>query len=139
MEKQTSNEDSPLSTQEVPIAHSPPLGCKLEYKSVLEYREINRHTRRKIEAWLEDGWYISWEWNGLHDYQKRDSRFDDDNPYGSAHWMTLRRSKAKISPLTSRKRKALKFPKTPNPPPDPNPHPYHPAVYSDNESDSDSE
>ena len=57
--------------------------------------------------------------------------------------MTLRRLASDdglpFFPSPSNKRITLKFPKTPNPPPDPDPDPKYPEVYSDAESDSDSE
>ena len=111
----------------------------IEYPNVLEYRDINRHMRRKIEAWLNDGWCVSWVWNGMYDYKENDSRYDRDDQHRSAHWMTLRRSKANLPSSPSGKKTGLKFPRTPNPPPDPNPRIWEPAVYSDVEADSDSE
>ena len=75
----------------------------------------------------------------MHKYESIDSRWKYDNRYIPAHWMVLRRPKANLSSSPSGKKIGLKFPKTPNPPPDPNPPPWGPAVYSDVESDSDSE
>ena len=127
------------STPKEPVAGSSSSESRLEYKNVLEYREINRHARRKIEAWLNDGWSVEWVWNGLYDYKREDSRYEYNNPYRSKQWMTLKRSKANLSSSPSGKKTGLKFPKTPNPPPDPDPDPDYPAVYSDAESDCDSE
>ena len=31
----------------------------IEYKNVIEYRDVNRHARRKIEAWLTEGRCVS--------------------------------------------------------------------------------
>ena len=133
------NADDPLSsTPEELVTGSSSSACRLEYKNVLEYREINRHARRKIEAWLNDGWSVEWEWNGLYNYKLGDSRWkSDSDEHKSVHWMALRRSNANLSSSPSGKKIGLKFPKTPNPPPDPDPN--FPAVYSDAESDSDSE
>ena len=94
-----------------------------EYKRILEYREINRHARRKIEAWLSDGWCVSWKWNGSYDYEDHDSRRKyRDERYTSAHWMTLVRKEETIPSPHSKKRIELEFPSTPEPPLDPNPH-----------------
>ena len=106
----------PLSKPRRPVVCSSPMGCKLEYKSILEYREINRHARRKIESWLNDGWCLSWEWNGLHDYVRGDSRYN--GKYKSGHWMCLRRTKVDLPPSASNQKIILKFPETPKPPPD---------------------
>ena len=95
---------------------------RLEYENVLEYRDINRHARRKIEAWINDGWRVSWEWNGLYNYSREkravDNRWVYDGPGATAHWMTLRKSRANLplSGSTSHKRITLEFPKTPKPP-----------------------
>ena len=123
---------TPLSsTPEDPVAGSAPSESRLEYKNIIEYREINRHARRKIEAWLNDGWSVEWEWNRKKYWIE------------SEHQMTLRRLASDdglpFFPSPSNKRITLKFPKTPNPPPDPDPDPKYPEVYSDAESDSDSE
>ena len=116
------DDSTPLSpVPEESFASSSSSESRLEYKNVLEYREINRHARRKIEVWLNDGWRVSWVWNGLYDYKDNDSRYDYDKPYRSAQWMTLRRSKANISSSPSGKKIGLKFPSTPKTPPDPNP------------------
>ena len=76
----------------------------LEYKNVLEYREINRHARRKIREWLNEGWSIEWEWNGK---------------YGglSEHQMTLRRFDENLPPFPSpsHKKIVLEFPSTHEP------------------------
>ena len=50
-----SNGSVPQSTPVVPECGSPSSEDRLEYENVLEYLEINRHARRKIEAWLYDG------------------------------------------------------------------------------------
>ena len=50
-----SNGSVPQSTPVVPECGSPSSEDRLEYENVLEYLEINRHARRKIEAWLNDG------------------------------------------------------------------------------------
>ena len=129
-----SAESTPISsTPEELVAGSSSSESRLEYMNVLEYREINRHARRKTEAWLNDGWSVEWEWNGLYNYKTCDSRWKgDSDEYRPAYRMTLRRSKANLSSSTSGKNIGLKFPKTPNPPPDPNPYPECPAVYLDN-------
>ena len=89
----------------------------LEYKNILEYREINRHARRKIEAWLNDGWGIEWEWNGLYDKLRLvGNMLEYDAESRPVHQMTLRRSNAKLSPSASNKRAALEFPTTPKSP-----------------------
>ena len=78
-------------------------GSGLEYAGVLEYREINRHVRRKIEAWLNGGWSVSWEWNGQYLWE------------GPMHWMNLTRIEANsIRPSPSDGKIKLEFPKTPN-------------------------
>ena len=64
------------STSKEPVAGSSSSEGRLEYKNILKYREINRHVRRKIEAWLNDGWCVSWVWNGLCDYKPDDSRYN---------------------------------------------------------------
>ena len=129
-----SAESTPISsTPEELVAGSSSSESRLEYMNVLEYREINRHARRKTEAWLNDGWSVEWEWNGLYNYKTCDSRWKgDSDEYRPAYRMTLRRSKANLSSSTSGKNIGLKFPNTPNPPPDPNPYPECPAVYLDN-------
>ena len=112
----------------------------VEYRTAAgEVRGVNRHARRKIEACLIEGWCVSLKWNGLYDYKENDSRYNDDDRYTAVHWMNLRRPKVIFSPSTSKEKIILKFPKTPKPPPDPNPREWSPAVYSDNEADSDSE
>ena len=127
-----SNDNDPSPTLEVPISGTPPPKCKLEYENILEYREINRHARRKIETWLNEGWRVSWEWNGMHKYESIDSRWKYDNRYIPAHWMVLRRPRTNLSSSTSTstERSVLRFPKTPIPSPDPNPR-WGPVVYSD--------
>ena len=93
---------TPLSpTLEGPVAGSSSSEGRLEYKNVVEYREINRHARRKIEAWLNDGWCVEWEWN--HKYWKEE------------HHMTLRRSDESLPPFPSPSNKTivLEFPTTP--------------------------
>ena len=124
------DDSTPLSsTLEDPVAGSSPSEGRLEYKNVLEYREINRHARRKIEAWLNDGWSVEWEWNGLYNYKWGDNRRkSDSDEHKSVHWMALRRSKANLSSSPSGKKIGLEFPKTPNPPPDPNPGRWYQAV-----------
>ena len=101
------DDSTPLSsTPEEPARGSSSSESKLEYKNVLEYREINRHARRKIEAWLNDGWSVEWKWNGEY------------TPWGfSEHQMTLRRSNERLPPFPSpsTKRIVLEFPKTPKP------------------------
>ena len=119
----TPHDSTPLSsTPEEAVAGSSSSESILEYKNILEYREINRHARRKIEAWLNDGWCVEWEWNGRYNYNWRDSRWKSrSDEYRSAHWMTLRRSKANLSSSPSGKKIGLKFPNTPKAPPDPKP------------------
>ena len=70
---------------------SPSSDSKSFYVNVLEYREINRHARRKIEMWLRDGWRIFWKWNGKYKGELE-------------HRMTLKRTKANHSPYPSRKK-----------------------------------
>ena len=136
----TPDDNTPLSsTPEESVTTSSSSEGRLEYKNILEYREINRHARRKIEVWLNDGWRVSWVWNGLYDYDNRDSRFKRGDQYRSAHWMSLRRSKANSSPSTLSKKIILKFPKTPNPLPDPIHPKWHSLMYPDSDLDSDSE
>ena len=99
------DDSTPLSSApEGPVAGSSPSESMLEYKNILEHREINRHARRKIEAWLNDGWCVEWEWN--HKYRN------------SEHQMTLRRSDKILSPFPSpwNERIVLEFPTTPKPP-----------------------
>ena len=103
------DDSTPLSpVPEESFAGSSSSESRLEYKNVLEYREINRHARRKIEAWLNDGWCVEWEWNG--EYTLRGF---------SEHQMTLRRSDENLPPFPSpsNKRVVLEFPTTPKPPP----------------------
>ena len=118
----TPDDSTPLSsTPEESVTGSSSSEGRLEYKNVLEYREINRHARRKIEAWLNDGWCVEWEWNGRYNYNWRDSRWKSrSDEYRSAHWMTLRRSNANLSSSSSNKID-LKFPGTQKAPPDPDP------------------
>ena len=103
-----------------PIAGSSSSEGKLEYKNVLEYREINRHARRKIEAWLNDGWSVEWEWNGLDDEDEDSLDHNIGWRYNAkplaTHRMTLRRSKANLPPSASNKRIVLEFPTTPKAP-----------------------
>ena len=83
--------------------HALSSGSGLEYVGVLEYREINRHARRKIETWLNSGWSVSWEWNGQYLWE------------GPMHWMNLTRIEADgIRPSPSDGKVKLEFPKTPN-------------------------
>ena len=96
------------STPEEPVAGSSTSESRLEYKNVLEYREINRHARWKIEAWLNDGWSVEWEWNGKYrPWQKPE------------HQMTLRRPDESLPPFPSpsNKRIVLEFPTLPEEPP----------------------
>ena len=99
---------------EEPVADSSSSKGRLEYKNVLEYREINRHARRKIEAWLNDGWSVEWEWNGLDDWDEDDLDYNSGWRYNAnplaTHRMTLRRSKANLPPSASNKRVVLEFP-----------------------------
>ena len=121
-ESHTSDDRAPPSIPEHP--HSDlPLEGELVCDTALEYREINRHARRKIEAWLNHGWRASWRWNGLYD------RWIDQCE--SAHWMTLKRPRTNISTSSpsSKRRIRLEFPKTP----------CDPDWGSDSESDSDSD
>ena len=118
-------------------------GGRIEYVNVIEYRDVNRHARRKIEAWLNDEWSVSWKWNGLHDYKWGDSRWkSDSDEYRSVHWMVLERSKTNLLPSPSNKKIKLKFPKTPKPPLGPLSPGRHAMLYSDSDpegcSDSDS-
>ena len=134
--KCASNASVSLMASEEPAAGSSPVQDGHEYRNLLEYRELNRHARRKIKAWLNDGWRISWEWNWLHDYSWLDSRYNYNDPYRSTHWMNLKGPKPNLSSFTSNKI-TLKFPRTPKPLPDPNPEPgWDPVVYSDSDSDS---
>ena len=56
------DDSTPLSPEpEEAVAGPSSSKGRLEYKNILEYREINRHARRKIEAWLNDGWSVEWE------------------------------------------------------------------------------
>ena len=109
------DDSTPLSpAQEEPVAGSSSAERGPEYKNILEYREINRHARRKIEAWLDDGWSVEWKWNGLYDDERWvDSRWEF---VFAEHWMTLRRSDVSLSRSTSDKRIILEFPTTPEPP-----------------------
>ena len=105
----TPDDSTPLSsTPEEPVAGSSSSESRLEYKNVLEYREINRHARRKIEAWLNDGWSVEWEWNRKKYWIE------------SEHQMTLRRLASDdglpFFPSPSNKRIALEFPTTPKSP-----------------------
>ena len=117
----TPDDSTPLSsTPEESVTGSSSSEGRLEYKNVLEYREINRHARRKIEAWLKDGWSVEWEWNGLYDKW----RWDAEVLYYVAeswtvHQMTLRRTDESLPPFPSpsTKRIVLEFPTTPEPPP----------------------
>ena len=98
------DDSTPLSPAlEEPVSGSSSSKGRLEYKNVLEYREINRHARRKIEAWLNDGWSVEWEWN--EEYWEE-----------SKHQMTLKRSNERLPPSPSNKRVVLEFPTTPKPP-----------------------
>ena len=104
------------STPEGPVEGSSSSESRLEYENVLEYREINRHARRKIEAWLNDGWSVEWEWNGLYDEQRKvDNIWKHDAESWSVHQMTLRRSDENLPPSTtpSNERIVLEFPTTP--------------------------
>ena len=101
------DDSTPLSsTPEELVTGSSSSACRFEYENVLEYREINRHARRKIEAWLNDGWSVEWEWYG--------------RTFGSGHYMTLRRLASDdglpFFPSPSNKRIVLEFPTTPNQP-----------------------
>ena len=109
------DDTTPLSsTPEELVTGSSSSACRLEYKNLLEYREINRHARRKIEAWLNDGWSVEWEWNGQYDsYRWVDNRMEFDDQSQAVHQMTLKRSRANLSPSASNKGIALKFPTTP--------------------------
>ena len=102
-----SDESTPISsTPEELVAGSSSSESRLEYKDVLEYRDINRHARRKIEAWLNDGWSVEWEWYG--------------GTFGSGHYMTLRRLASDdglpFFPSPSNKRIVLELPTTPEEP-----------------------
>ena len=92
------------STREEPVAGSSSSEGRLEYKNILEYREINRHVRRKIEAWLNDGWSVEWKWNRKYWEE-------------SEHQMTLRRLASDdglpFFPSLSNKRIVLEFPTSP--------------------------
>ena len=118
------DDSTPLSsTPEGPVAGSSSAKSRLEYKSVLEYREINRHARRKIEAWLFDGWSVEWEWNRLYDeLRKVDDIWRYDGEPRPVHQMTLRRSDENLpsSPTPSNERIVLEFPTTPKSPWDSN-------------------
>ena len=96
------------STSKEPVAGSSSSEGRLEYKNILKYREINRHVRRKIEAWLNDGWSVEWEWNRKKYWIE------------SEHQMTLRRFASDdglpFFPPPSNKRIALEFPTTPKSP-----------------------
>ena len=139
-QSRASNDNALSLAPEEPDNNSPPSEGELEYVNVLEYREINRHARRKIEEWLNDGWYISWKWNGLYNYKWGDSRWKHDgDKYRSAHWMVLRKSKVYLSSCIPNERPVLRFPKTPKTPPDPKRHrSWIPAEYSASDSNSDS-
>ena len=105
----TPHGSTPLSsTPEEPVVRSSPSEGMLEYKNLLEYREINRHARRKIEAWLNDGWSVEWEWNGKYCVWGKEPE----------HQMTLRRSDENLPafPSPSNKRIVLESPTTPAPP-----------------------
>ena len=95
------NSSTPLSsTLDEPVAGSSSSESRLEFKNLLEYREINRHARRKIEEWLNDGWRVEWKWN---------KKYCEE----SKHQMTLRRSEEDLPPSPSNKRIVLEFPTTP--------------------------
>ena len=106
------------STSKEPVAGSSSSEGRLEYKNILKYREINRHVRRKIEAWLNDGWTVEWEWNWVYDKWRLDERtLLNVADYWTIHQMTLRRSNERLPPFPSpsTKRIVLEFPKTPKP------------------------
>ena len=90
------------STPEEPAGGSSSSEGRLEYKNVIDCREMNRHARRKIEGWLNDGWSVEWEWNGKYCEE-------------SKHQMTLTRSDENLPPSPSKKRIVLEFPTTPSP------------------------
>ena len=112
------DDSTPLSSApEGPVAGSSSSKGRLEYENVLEYRGINRHARRKIEAWLNDGWSVEWKWNGLYDgWLWTDNGWEYDEIPRTSYRMTLRWSNAKLSPSASNKRVVLEFPTTPKPP-----------------------
>ena len=98
---------TPLSsTPDESVAGLSSSESRLEYKDVFEYRDINRHARRKIEAWLNDGWSVEWEWYG--------------GTFGSGHYMNLRRlaldDGLPFFPSPSNKRIVLELPTTPEEP-----------------------
>ena len=97
-----------LPATKEPVAGSSSSESRLEYKNILEYREINRHVRRKIEAWLNDGWSVEWEWNRKKYWIE------------SEHQMTLRRLASDdglpFFPSPSNKKIVLEFPTTPEEP-----------------------
>ena len=100
-----------------PVASSSSSESRPEYENVLEYREINRHARRKIEAWLNDGWSVEWKWNGMYDgFRCVNKRREYGFRFRSAHWMVLKRSRANVCPSASNKRIVLEFPTTPERP-----------------------
>ena len=131
------DDNTPLSsTPEGAAGGSPYSADLLEYEHVLEYREINRHARRKIEAWSNSGWCVSWKWNGRYNYKWRDSRRkSDSDELRSAHWMTLRRSRLNLSSSPSGQKVGLQFPKTPKPPLGPLSPVRYAALYSDSDSE----
>ena len=120
----------PSTSEAPPDNSSPPLESRLEYKHLLEYREVNRHARRKIAGWLNDGWRVSWEWNGLHNYKSGSSKWKcNGDEYRSARWMNLRMTKENFPTSTL----SQKIPE------DPNHSKGDQAVYPDVDSDSDTE